>query len=125
MKSFKHKLLLIGVTALSFVPAAHGAPPPPPPTDLEKGASAAKPDSITGNTADLTKVFGTVANILIFLTGAISVIIIIFGGIRYVTSTGDAGRVKQAKDTIQYAIIGLVVSILAYAIVNFVIDNLT
>jgi hypothetical protein len=124
MNSFKHKLLLIGVTALSYAPSALAAAPPPPPSDLEKGASAAKPSG-AGTPTDLTNVFGTIANILIFITGAISVIIIIFGGLRYVTSTGDAGRVKQAKDTIQYAIIGLVVSILAYAIVNFVVDNLT
>jgi hypothetical protein len=50
--------------------------------------------------------------------------VIIFGGIRYVTSTGDSSRVKAAKDTVTYAVIGLIVALLAYAIVNFVLTNL-
>ena len=45
---------------------------------------------------------------------------LIIGGLRYVISQGDANNVKQAKDTILYAIIGIVVAILAYAVVNFV-----
>ncbi|MFZ1360796.1 MAG: pilin [Candidatus Saccharimonadales bacterium] len=63
----------------------------------------------------------TITNVLLFLIGAIAVIMIIIGGIRYVTSNGDANQTKAAKDTIMYAVIGLVVAILAYAIVNFVI----
>lgn len=66
----------------------------------------------------------TFTSLLLYLAGAIAVLAIIFGGVRYVTSTGDAARVKQAKDTILYGIIGLVVSILAFAIVQFVIQNL-
>lgn len=63
-----------------------------------------------------------VTNILMFLLGAIAVIMIIIGGIRYATSNGDANSTKAAKDTILYAVVGLVVAIMAYAIVNFVID---
>jgi hypothetical protein len=48
---------------------------------------------------------------------------IIFGGIRYVTSTGDASRVKSAKDTVMYSVVGLIVAMLAYTIVNFVITR--
>lgn len=62
-----------------------------------------------------------VVNVLLFLLGAIAVIMIIIGGIRYATSNGDAGAIKGAKDTILYAVIGLIVAILAYAIVNFVV----
>ena len=60
-------------------------------------------------------------NVLLFLLGAIAVIMIIIGGIRYATSNGDSGAIKGAKDTILYAVIGLIVAILAYAIVNFVV----
>lgn len=66
-----------------------------------------------------------ITNTLITIAGAIAVIVIIIGGIRYITSTGDATRVKQAKDTILYGVIGLIVVIMAYAIVNFVIGHLT
>lgn len=65
----------------------------------------------------------TVINVILFFLGAAAVIMIVIGGIRYVLSGGDSGSVKSAKDTILYAVIGLVVAILAYAIVNFVIKS--
>jgi hypothetical protein len=77
-----------------------------------------------GNSTTIEVQFKNVANILLFVLGAIAVIMIIFGGIRYVTSAGDSSRVKAAKDTILYSVVGLVVAILAYAIVNFVVTNI-
>lgn len=62
-----------------------------------------------------------VINTLLYILGAIAVLIIIVGGILYVVSGGDAANVKKAKDTIMYAVIGLVVALLAYAIVNYVV----
>ena len=50
---------------------------------------------------------------------------LIWGGIRYTTSSGDSNKVQAAKNTVLYAIVGLVVSILAWAIVNMVIDKFT
>ena len=64
-----------------------------------------------------------VVNILLYILGAIAVVMIVIGGIRYATSNGDSGSIKSAKDTILYSVIGLVVAILAYAIVNFVLDS--
>lgn len=64
-----------------------------------------------------------VINMLLFILGVIAVISIIIGGIMYTTSNGDQGNVKRAKDTIMYAVIGLVVAILAFAIVTFVVSN--
>lgn len=60
-------------------------------------------------------------NILLYITGIISIIVVIVGGLRYVLSGGDPKNTAAAKDTILYAVIGLVVSLLAYAIVNFVL----
>ena len=54
-------------------------------------------------------------------TSIIAVIVIIIGGIFYMTSQGDPGKVSRAKNTILYAVIGLIVSLLAFAIVNFVL----
>ena len=73
------------------------------------------------NTTSLEEQIKTITNILLFVIGAIAVIAIIIGGIRYVTSNGDASQTKAAKDTIMYAVIGIIVAILAYAIVNFVV----
>lgn len=77
------------------------------------------PESLTDED---TGVFRTIANVLLFIIGAIAVIMLIIGGIRYTISQGDSSAVQSAKNTILYAIIGIIVAILAYAIVNFVID---
>ena len=66
-------------------------------------------------------VFTTIVNVLLFLIGAISVIMLIYGGIRYTISGGNSANVTAAKNTILYAIIGLIVAFLAYAIVNWVL----
>ena len=68
-------------------------------------------------------IFKTVANVLLFIIGAISVIMLIIGGIRYTISQGDSSAVQSAKNTILYAVIGLIVAILAYALINFVITT--
>ncbi|MDB5165235.1 MAG: hypothetical protein JWM00_125 [Candidatus Saccharibacteria bacterium] len=70
---------------------------------------------------DVGGLIQTVVNILLYILAAIAVIMIIVGGIRYTTSNGEAAGIKSAKDTIVYAVIGLVVAMLAWAIVNFVI----
>lgn len=73
---------------------------------------------------DLTSLIQLILNILIGLVGVAAVIMLIIGGLRYVFSSGDEKGVKAAKDTILYAIIGIVVAVLAFAIVNFVIQGL-
>ena len=92
-------------------------------TPIEAGAESAKG---TGQSTDLfgqTGIFQTITNVLLFILGAISVIMIIIGGIRYVLSGGNATAVTAAKNTILYAIVGVIVALLAYAIVNFVLTS--
>lgn len=67
--------------------------------------------------------FNVITNVLLFIIGAVSVIMLIMGGIRYTISQGDSTAVSNAKNTILYSVIGLVVAILAYAIINFVIGS--
>lgn len=69
-------------------------------------------------------VFSRVTNVLLFIIGAIAVIMLIIGGIRYVVSGGDQNQVTAAKNTILYAIIGIIVAVLAYAAVRFVLTTL-
>jgi hypothetical protein len=69
----------------------------------------------------LMDVIKSVTTTLIFVVGAVAVIMIIIGGLRYVLSGGDSAGTKSAKDTILYAIIGLVVAVVAYGIVAFVL----
>jgi len=75
------------------------------------------------NDTKVNEVIQTIVNTLLYVLGAIAVIMIVVGGIRYTTSNGDPSGVKGAKDTILYAVVGLVVAIMAYAIVNFVLGR--
>ena len=73
---------------------------------------------------DINSIIQTIINTIIFVIGIVAVVMIIIGGINYATSQGDPSKVKKGKDTILYGIIGLVVALLAYAIVNFVLGAL-
>lgn len=64
-----------------------------------------------------------VINVMLYLAGAIAVIVVVVGGIRYITSDGDPGAATKAKSTIIYALIGLVIAVMSYSIVNFVIGR--
>jgi hypothetical protein len=75
----------------------------------------------SGSSTDLASQLKIVVNVLLYILGAIAVIMIVIGGIRYTTSNGDAGSTKSAKDTVLYAVVGLIVAVMAYAIVNFVV----
>lgn len=80
-------------------------------------------DSVGGkNQTDLAPRIKTIINVLLYLLGAIAVVMIVIGGIRYTTSNGEASAMTSAKNTILYAVVGLVIAIMAFAIVNFVLD---
>lgn len=78
----------------------------------------------TCESSDLNSIVKMIINAVIFIIGIIAVIMVILGGVTYATSQGDSGKVKKGKDTILYGIIGLVVALLAFAIVNFVLSAL-
>ncbi len=61
-------------------------------------------------------------NTFLFAAGIVAFIFVIIGGVRYMTSTGDAARIQSAKDTVLYAVIGLIVTILAVPISAFIIS---
>ena len=75
------------------------------------------------NNLDLWNVLNTIINVALYIIGFVAVVMLILGGFQYTTSAGDASKVTKAKNTILYGIIGLIVAILAYAIVNFVLAN--
>lgn len=69
-------------------------------------------------------VWSTILNTLVFVTGSISVLMIVIGGLRYTISAGDQSQVTAAKNTIMYAVVGLVLSLMGYAIVNFILSRI-
>ena len=77
-----------------------------------------------GSDTDLMDSVGAIIKWIVGILGLIAVVMIIMGGISYMTSMGDASKVKKGKDTILYGIIGLVICALAYAIVSFVVQGL-
>ena len=77
------------------------------------------PTNLTGTGGAFT----TIVNVLLFIIGAISVIVIIIAGIRYTSSGGNANAVAGAKNMLLYGIVGLVVAIFAFAVVSFVVDR--
>lgn len=80
-------------------------------------------DSNDGNTTDLMPMIQIIVNVVLGVIGLICVAMIIVGAVTYTTSQGNPEKVKQGKDIILYAIVGLVVALLAFAIVNFVLQN--
>lgn len=92
---------------------------------IQDGANAAKGSDQVTNLFGATGIFTTITNIMLYLVGAISVIMIIIGGIRYVVSGGNSANVTAAKNTILYAVVGIIVAVLGYALVNFVIGSFT
>ncbi len=83
-----------------------------------------KVETVGNNDENLIDSITGIINAVIAVLGIVCVVVIIIGGINYMTSSGDSGKVKKAKDTILYGIIGLVICVLAFAIVNFVINNI-
>ncbi len=84
-------------------------------------------DKITGGLpggTDTTVVQTNIVNFILYVVGILAVVMVIVAGVQMTTSAGDPGAVKKAKMTMMYAIVGLVIAVLAYAIVNFVIGRL-
>ena len=132
MQEFKQRAIMragqaaiMATSALSFpVRAANGDCDPLAKDAIGKGAECAAPKGAETSLFGDGSFFQNITNTLIFIVGAVAVLMLIVGGLRYVLSGGNSSNVESAKNTIFYAIIGIVVAILAYAIVNFVIGSL-
>ena len=112
--------ILTGVAAIATLTAGKAMA-----ISVQQGAEAARAEGMPRELIGPNGVFTQITNTVLYIVGIISVIMLIYGGLRYVISGGDSKKVTDAKNTILYAIIGLIVSILAFAIVNFVINAIT
>ena len=92
-------------------------------TSVQEGANAARADGMPTELIGDNGVFSRITNTVLLIVGLISVIMRVYGGLRYILSGGDSKKVTDAKNTILYAIIGLIISMLAYAIVHFVLNS--
>ena len=110
-------LLIVGAVAFVAAPEVSAL-------TLREGAEAARCDGCPSDLFGDTGAFKQVTNTILYIVGIVAVIMLIIGGIKYVVSGGDSKKVTDAKNTVLYAIIGLVIAFLAFAIVNFVISAL-
>ena len=92
--------------------------------DITDSSKCSQPNGTNGTLFGPAGIFTTIMNVILFVVGSIAVLMLIYGGVRYTISGGDEKAVTSAKNTILYAIIGIVVALLAYAIVNFVLGAL-
>lgn len=122
----KKTIALISASALALVVVlAFSSEPVAAQWSLQEGIQAAQgtdvPTALFGDTGIVT----TITNVLLFIAGALAVIMLIWGGLRYTISGGNAAAVTAAKNTVLYAIVGLIIAFLAFAAVNFVLSSLT
>lgn len=91
-------------------------------TDLSLDGGDCK-SQLDGGTTRVNDIITDAINIFSIIVGIIAVIMIIVGGFKYITSGGDSGNITSAKNTIIYAVIGLVIVALAQFLVQFVLDK--
>ncbi len=112
------KLRFLALSLLLFpVSVALAIPNPDQPTGT--------PSCLIGKDcpAGVKGVITEISDMLLMIVGALAVLFIIIGGVQYITSAGNPDNIGKAKNTILYGVIGLIVAILAYAVVKFVIGS--
>ena len=92
--------------------------------DIKIDSGCSKPDADKGSNK-IETLLKTIINVFSAIVGSISVIMIIIGGFRYVTSAGDSNNVGAAKNTILYAVVGLIIVAFAQILVQFVLQRAT
>ncbi len=132
-RKFKNIAVAISMLCLAAAPVALPVTAAAATVNIDQGVCSGTNFDISGNgqncpTTSSTNFQGlldNIVNIFSAIVGVVAVIMIIVGGLRYITSGGDSSRVGSAKTTIIYALVGLVVVVLAQLIVHFVINQAT
>lgn len=124
------KILVVGMMLVMGVVGLGGVMPVMAADEFSSGvcndgsiSSDLKKQAGCGETRTLPGVATTLINVAIALIGLLAVVVIVYGGIRYSTSLGEPGKITQARHIIIYGVIGLVVAMLAWGIVNVIIDS--
>ena len=124
MSKLKYVLLTLGLMfglGLAVIPTGVGAADPfADACDGTASQSALCKD--LDNSKKAPEFIKDLVNMLLYVLGAVSIVVIIFAGIFYTTSVGDQNMVTKAKNTLLYAVVGLIVAVSAYAIVNYVLN---
>ncbi len=137
IKKMSASLLLVPALVLGIglfapaVPAAQAACDPGTGLGGALGDDGCVQEAAEGSGMQMGDLFGgsdsiirNVINIMLFIVGILSVIMVIWGGISYVLSRGDPEKVKNSKNIILYSVVGLIIAIIAFALVNWVFEVL-
>lgn len=126
----KLKMAVMGVSAVTTLgaaalvaPSVYAEPVTTGTKPADRYVNDTTQQAATGDSRGLMEVLQVIINVVLGVIAFIAVVMIIMGGIQYTTSSGDTAKVTKAKNTILYGVIGLVIALLAFAIVNFVIAN--
>ena len=126
----KLKMAVMGVSAVTTLgaaalvaPSVYAEPVTTGTKPADRYVNDTTQQAATGDSRGLMEVLQVIINVVLGVIAFIAVVMIIMGGIQYTTSSGDTAKVTKAKNTILYGVIGLVIALLAFAIVNFVISN--
>lgn len=109
---------IVGLTSASLALATTGVVH----AQVDQGLTDADPGTVTGKLPDLIH---NLINILLYIVGVAAVVMMIIGGIRYIVSGGDQQAVTNAKNTILYSIVGLVIAMLAFVAVQYVFNQVS
>lgn len=128
LKKIKTALNMIALSVALLAPIAYAAPAhaqlfPGAKDEACKGANLGGSCDTAAAEAKVNSTIQGAINILSIVIGVIAVIMMIIGGFKYITSSGDSNNVNSAKNTILYAVIGLAVAALAQVISRFVVDR--
>lgn len=120
----KIKMIALGVAAVATLGASSLASPVVfAANEFNKYTESNVGDNDTVAGYNLMDMLQLIINVVLGIIGFVAVVMIIIGGVQYTTSSGDANKVTKAKNTIMYGVVGLVIALLAFAIVNFILQN--
>lgn len=127
LKTLKTKFIALSILSLTLLGVASPLAVAQNKADVCAGVGvvtgAANCGNPSGNPTTVNSIVATVINILSFVIGIAAVVMIMIGGFKYITASGDSSNIQSAKNTILYAIIGLVVVATAQVIVRFVLNS--
>ena len=114
--------MVIGLAGATLVPQTVSAQEPFDACDINASSDLCATERRSNRGDGYSHVVKSVVNILLYIVGVAAVVVIIVSGIRYVVSAGNTQTVQAAKSSIGYAVAGLLLAVVAYAIVNYVLD---
>ena len=122
MKKIGFTIVFVGLLGVSSLAAASLLTSDAS-AQVSSGINAATTSEMQGKSVNNT--VGSIVNVLLWVVGILSVTMIVWSGFKYITSAGDTSKLASAKSTLIYAVVGLIIAIMAYAIVNFVRTEVT